>query len=204
MTAPRRSLTLLTVALATFMTYLDNNIVNVASPSIQRSLHLSTPGLEWVVSAYILVFAGLLLVGGRLADIFGRRRLFILGLGVFTVASLAAGLAGSAEVLIGARAVQGLGAALLTPATLAIIAATYSDARERAAAVGIWTAVGAVGLAVGPLLGGLLSQDASWGWIFFLNVPIGVGTLALATRTSPSRGRAGSVAWTPPGSPSRW
>ena len=175
----RRTWTLLAVSLATFMTYLDNNIVNVAIPAIQRDLHLSTAGLEWVVSGYILVFASLLLAGGRLADLYGRRRFFSLGLTIFTGASLAAGLAGSDTVLIAARAVQGLGAALVTPTTLAIISATFPDSRERTRAVGIWSAVGALALALGPLLGGLLSQHLSWGWIFFVNVPVGLATLAL-------------------------
>ena len=178
----RSTLTLLAVALATFMTYLDNNIVNVAMPAIQQDLHLTISGLEWVVSAYILVFASLLLAGGRLADVFGRRRLFLIGLGIFTLASLAAGLAGTATELVASRAVQGLGAALVTPTTLAIISATFTDARKRAAAVGIWSGVGALALAVGPLLGGLLSQHASWEWIFFINVPIGVGTFVLGSR----------------------
>jgi len=173
----RRTWTLIAVALATFMTYLDNNIVNVALPVIQRDLHLSTAGLEWIVSGYILVFASLLLAGGRLADVYGRRRLFAIGLIIFTVASFVAGLAGSADVLVAARAVQGLGAALLTPTTLAIISATYPDPRERNMAVGVWSAVGA--LALGPLLGGLISDHLSWGWIFFINVPVGIATLAL-------------------------
>src|SRR3954468_7987742 len=173
----RRPWALLAVALATFMTYLDNNIVNVAMPAIQRDLHLTTSGLEWVVSSYVLVFAGLLLVGGRLADAYGRRRLFLIGLAVFTGASLVAGLAGSVEVLIAARAVQGLGAALVTPTTLAIISAAYPVARERATAVGIWAGVGGLALAVGPLLGGVLAQHASWGWIFEINVPVGIPTL---------------------------
>jgi len=175
----RRPWALLAVALATFMTYLDNNIVNVAIPAIQRDLHLSTSGLEWVVSGYILVFAGLLLAGGRFADAYGRRRLFLAGLAVFTAASFVAGLAGSVEVLIAARAVQGLGAALVTPTTLAIISHAYPDPRERTAAVGIWAGVGGLALAVGPLLGGLLSQHASWPWIFEINVPIGLATMAL-------------------------
>ncbi len=178
--------TLLAVALATFMTYLDNNIVNVAMPAIERSLHLSISGLEWVVSAYILVFASLLLAGGRLADVFGRRRLFLLGLGIFTVASLVAGASGSVEMLIGSRAIQGLGAALVTPTTLAIISATFTEPRQRAAAVGIWSGVGALALAVGPLLGGLLSQHASWGWIFYINVPVGIATFALALWAIPN------------------
>src|SRR6476646_8366487 len=143
--------TLVAVGLSTFMTYLDNNIVNVAIPDIQRELGLSTAGIEWVVSGYILVFAGLLLAGGRLADAFGRKRLFLIGLGVFTAASLAAGLSGSLGALVAARAVQGLGAALVTPTTLAIISAAYPDPRERNAAVGIWSAVGALALALGPL-----------------------------------------------------
>ena len=176
----RSRLTLLAVALATFMTYLDNNIINVAIPAIQRDLGLTTSGLEWVVSSYILVFASLLLAGGRLADVRGRKRLFLIGLSVFTAASLVAGFAGSVDVLVMSRAVQGLGAALVTPTTLAIISATFPAGRQRAAAVGMWSAVGALALAVGPLLGGLLSEYLSWGWIFFINVPVGLGTLVLA------------------------
>ena len=176
----RSRLTLLAVALATFMTYLDNNIINVAIPAIQQDLHLTTSGLEWVVSSYILVFASLLLAGGRLADVWGRKRLFMIGLSIFTAASLAAGLAGNVDVLVISRSIQGLGAALVTPTTLAIISATFTEGRQRAAAVGIWSAVGALALAVGPLLGGLLSQYLSWGWIFFINVPVGLATLALA------------------------
>jgi MFS family permease len=176
----RSRLTLLAVALATFMTYLDNNIINVAIPAIQQDLQLTTSGLEWVVSSYILVFASLLLAGGRLADVWGRKRLFMIGLSIFTAASLAAGFAGNVDVLVISRAVQGLGAALVTPTTLAIISATFSEGRQRAAAVGVWSAVGALALAVGPLIGGLLSEYLSWGWIFFINVPVGLGTLALA------------------------
>ena len=175
----RRTWTLIAVSLATFMTYLDNNIVNVAIPAIQRDLHLSTAGLEWVVSGYILVFASLLLAGGRLGDLYGRRRLFTIGLGLFTASSLVAGLAGSVGVLIAARAAQGLGAALVTPTTLAIISAIYPDARERTRAVGIWSAVGALALAFGPLLGGLISQHLAWGWIFYINIPVGLATIAL-------------------------
>jgi EmrB/QacA subfamily drug resistance transporter len=162
------------------MTYLDNNVTNVAIPTIQRSLHLSVAGLEWVVSSYILVFAGLLLAGGRLADVYGRRRLFVTGLSVFTLASLGAGLAGSGEVLIGFRLLQGLGAALVVPTTLAIIIATFDDIRERATAIGVWTAIGAMALAFGPLIGGFISQHLHWGWIFFINVPVGAITLVMA------------------------
>src|SRR5580693_1205647 len=148
----RRWWSLVAVSLATFMTYLDNNVTNVAIPTIERSLHLSLAGLEWVVSSYILVFAGLLLAGGRLADLYGRRRLFLAGLTVFTLASLGAGLAGSGAVLIGARVVQGFGAAMLVPSTLAVIVATFDDVRQRTMAIGVATAVGAMALAFGPLI----------------------------------------------------
>jgi EmrB/QacA subfamily drug resistance transporter len=168
------------VSMATLMTYLDNNVINVAIPTIQRDLHLSVAGLEWIVSSYLLVLAGLLLVGGRLADVYGRRRVFLAGLAIFTLSSLTAGLAGSGGVLIGARAVQGLGAALLMPATLAIIGHAFTDVRERTAAIGIWSAIGALGLALGPVIGGLISQHIHWGWIFLINVPIGVVTFAIA------------------------
>jgi len=170
------------MSLAAFMTYLDNNIVNVAIPTIQRSLHLSVSGLEWVVSSYLLTLAGLLLAGGRLADVYGRRRLFLLGLAVFTLSSLAAGLAGSGGVLIASRAIQGAGAALLMPTTLAIIVATFTDLRERNMAIGIWAAAGALALALGPVLGGLISQHVRWGWIFLINVPVGVITFLIALR----------------------
>jgi EmrB/QacA subfamily drug resistance transporter len=170
---------LVAVALATFMTYLDNNIVNVAIPDIQRDLGLSTAGIEWVVSGYILTFAGLLLAGGRLADRFGRRRLFLIGLAVFTASSLLAGFADGATTLIAARALQGIGAAAVTPTTLAIISATFTDPKERNAAVGVWGGVGALALAVGPVLGGLLTQHVSWEWIFWINLPVGIATMAL-------------------------
>src|ERR1700722_14507392 len=170
------------------MTYLDNNVTNVAIPTIQRDLHLSIAGLEWVVSSYILVFAGLLLVGGRLADVYGRRRLFVIGLTGFTLASLGAGLAGLSTAQVGARLVlglgarlaQGLGAALMVPTTLAIIVATFTDPRERTRAVGAWAAIGALALAFGPLIGGFISQHLHWGWIFLINVPIGVITMGIA------------------------
>jgi EmrB/QacA subfamily drug resistance transporter len=176
----RRWWALAAVSLATFMTYLDNNIVNVAIPTIQRSLHLSVSGLEWVVSSYLLTLAGLLLVGGRLADLYGRRRLFLAGLAVFTLSSLAAGLAGSGGVLIASRAIQGIGAALLMPATLAILMAAFTNVRERNMAIGIWAAVSALALASGPVLGGLISQHLHWGWIFLINVPLGVITFVVS------------------------
>lgn len=179
MSSRRRWWTLVGVALATFMTFLDNNVVNVALPSIQRDLHLSISGLEWIVSSYILVFSGLMLVGGRLADVFGRRRLFVGGLAVFTGASLLAGLAGNEEVLVFARVLQGIGAAASIPSTLAIISATFTDATERSRAVGVWSAVGALALALGPFTGGFVSQHWHWGWIFLINVPVGVVTIAI-------------------------
>jgi EmrB/QacA subfamily drug resistance transporter len=191
MTGRVRWWALTAVSLATLMSYLDNNVINVALPTIQHSLHLSVSGLEWIVSSYLLVLGGLLLVGGRIADVYGRRRMFLLGLAIFTLSSLAAGLAGSGSVLIAARAVQGLGAALVMPTSLAIIAATFTNARERTAAIGIWGAVGALGLALGPAIGGLVSQHLHWGWIFLINVPIGVITLAIAIPSiAESHGRA--------------
>jgi EmrB/QacA subfamily drug resistance transporter len=162
------------------MTYLDNNVINVAIPTIQRSLHLSISGLEWIVSSYLLVLAGLLLAGGRVADIYGRRRVFLTGLVIFTLSSLTAGLAGSGGMLIGARAVQGLGAALLLPAALAILSHSFADPRERTTAIGIASAVGALGLALGPAVGGVISQHVHWGWIFLINVPLGAITFAIA------------------------
>src|SRR5579863_1403193 len=180
MTERARWWALTAVSLATVMTYLDNNVINVALPTIQHSLHLSVSGLEWIVSSYLLVLGGLLLVGGRVADVFGRRRMFLAGLAIFTLSSLAAGLAGSGGVLIAARAVQGLGAALVLPASLAIVVATFTSARERTMAIGISGAIGALGLALGPAIGGIISQHVHWGWIFLINVPLGVLTAAIA------------------------
>ncbi|WP_226900439.1 MFS transporter [Nonomuraea phyllanthi] len=172
---------LVAVTLGTFMTYLDNNVGNVALPTIQRELGLTISGLEWIVSSYILVFAGLMLVGGRLADLYGARRVFLAGLTVFTLASLAAGLAGSGGALIAARAVQGVGAALLTPTALTLITQIFPDPAERGRAVGVWSAAGALSMALGPLAGGFISEHLHWGWIYLINVPIGVVTFGLAT-----------------------
>jgi EmrB/QacA subfamily drug resistance transporter len=184
---------LVAVSLATFMTYLDNNVVNVALPTIQREVHLSVSGLEWVVSSYLLTLGGLLLVGGRVADVYGRRRLFMIGLGLFTLSSLVAGLAGNGGELIASRAVQGVGAALLMPTTLAIIMATFADVKERTMAIGIWAAIGALALGLGPVIGGVISQHTRWGWIFLINVPVGVVTFALAI-PSVRESRASSAA----------
>ncbi|WP_433435298.1 DHA2 family efflux MFS transporter permease subunit [Nonomuraea sp. CA-141351] len=170
---------LVAVTLGTFMTYLDNNVGNVALPTIQRELGLTISGLEWIASSYILVFAGLMLVGGRLADVFGARRVFLGGLAVFTLSSLAAGLAGSGAALIAARSAQGVGAALLTPTALTLITQIFPEPGERGRAVGIWSAAGALSMALGPITGGFISQNLHWGWIYLINVPIGVVTFGL-------------------------
>src|SRR5207248_1903524 len=165
--------TLGAVAFGLFMIMLDNTIVNVALPAIEHSLHMSISSLEWIVTAYALTFAALLITGGKLGDMFGRRKMFIVGLVVFTLASLACGLAPSAGFLIGARAVQGIGAALMNPATLSIIVATFPP-KERGQAIGIWAGVSALALAIGPLGGGLIVENLNWNWIFYVNVPVGV------------------------------
>jgi EmrB/QacA subfamily drug resistance transporter len=175
----RKWLTLGCVAFALFMVMLDNTVVNVALPSIQRDLGIGLSELQWTVNAYALTFAVLMLTGGKLADFFGRRRVFIAGLAVFTASSLACGLASSGEMLIAARTVQGIGAALMMPATLSIISATF-PVHQRGLAIGIWAGVSAMALAIGPLVGGLLTQHIDWGWIFFINVPIGVLAIVAA------------------------
>jgi EmrB/QacA subfamily drug resistance transporter len=171
--------TLVAVSFGLFMIMLDNTIVNVALPSIQRDLGLKVSELEWVVTGYALTFGAFMLTGGKLADLLGRRRIFVVGLVVFTGASLACGLAGSAGMLIGARVVQGLGAAMMNPATLSIITVTFPP-HQRGRAIGIWAGVSALALAIGPLLGGLLSERVNWNWIFFINVPVGVLAVAAA------------------------
>ena len=167
-------LVLALACLAQFMVVLDVSIVNVALPSIRHDLHYSAAGLQWVVNAYVLTFAGFLLLGGRASDLFGRRRIFLLGLGLFTGASLVGGLAQSDAVLTAARAAQGLGGAVLSPATLTIIMTTFTEGRERNRALGMWSSVAGAGGATGALLGGLLTNYLSWRWVLFVNVPIGV------------------------------
>jgi EmrB/QacA subfamily drug resistance transporter len=174
----RKWWTLAAVSFGLFMIMLDNTIVNVALPSIERSLHLKISELEWVVTGYALTFGALMLTGGKLADLLGRRLIFVVGLVIFTLSSLACGLAGSASVLIGARVIQGIGAALMNPATLSIITVTFPP-RQRGTAIGIWAGVSALALAIGPLVGGLLTERINWNWIFYINVPIGaLGILA--------------------------
>src|SRR6185437_9915908 len=175
----RKWWTLAAVSFGLFMIMLDNTIVNVALPSIQRSLDLKISQLEWVVTGYALTFGALMLTGGKLADLLGRRRIFVAGLVVFTLSSLACGLAGSAGVLIGARVVQGVGAAMMNPATLSIITVTFPP-RQRGTAIGIWAGVSALALAIGPLVGGLISQHINWNWIFYINVPVGILAIVAA------------------------
>src|SRR5438034_3455715 len=172
--AQRKWLALALLLGVQFMVVLDIAIVNVALPSIQKDLGFSERNLQWIVSAYALLFGGLLLLGGRVADLLGRRRLFIGGLVVFTAASLASGLAWSEGVLIGARALQGFGAALITPAALSILTTTFAEGPERNTALGAWGAVGAFGAVAGVLLGGILTDLLTWQWIFYINAPVGV------------------------------
>ncbi len=168
------------VCLAQFMVILDVSIVNVALPSIQRTLGFSEVNLQWVVTAYALTFGGLLLFGGRLADIFGRKRIFLLGLVLFTGASLLGGFSQNQVTLIIARSLQGVGGAVLSPATLTILTVTFTEPRARARALGVWTAVAAGGGAAGALFGGILTDLLSWRWILFVNVPIGIAAFLLA------------------------
>ena len=173
----RKWWTLAAVSFGLFMIMLDNTVVNVALPSIQEDLGADLSELQWIVTGYALSFAALMLIGGKLADAYGRRLLFVIGIVVFTGASLWCGLADSGDMLIAARVVQGGGAALMNPATLSIIAATFAP-KERGMAIGIWAGVSALALAIGPLVGGLLTQHLSWHWIFFVNIPVGVVAIA--------------------------
>jgi EmrB/QacA subfamily drug resistance transporter len=180
-----RWVVLVIACLAQFMVVLDATIVNVALPSIQRGLHFSSSSLPWVINAYTLVFGGFLLLGGRAGDLLGRKRLFIAGVVLFSLASLLNGLAQSSAMLIIGRGLQGLGGALLSPAALSIITTTFTDQTERTRALGVWSAIAAGGGAVGLLLGGVLTDLASWEWIFIVNVPVGLATLLLTLRYVP-------------------
>src|SRR5438876_4854987 len=176
---PRRWQALALVCVAFFMTVLDVSIVNVALPSIGRSLHFSETGLQWVITAYAITFGGFLLLGGRAGDILGRKRMFMVGVALFSLASLVCGLAGSTGVLVAARTVQGLGAAIVSPATLSIITTTFEEGAERNKALGIWGAMGGSGAAAGVLFGGILTKYLGWEWIFFVNIPVGALVLFL-------------------------
>src|SRR3954463_9869974 len=164
--------TLTVLALAQFMVVLDVTIVNVALPDIQADLGFSAAGLQWVVSAYTLLFGGFLLLGGRAGDLLGRRRMFMVGTALFTGASLVAGLSPSPGILIAARAAQGLGGALLSPAALSILTVTFAHGRERNLAMGIWGGLAGLGGSMGAIIGGALVDSVGWSWIFFVNVPV--------------------------------
>jgi len=181
-TERRKWLALALLSAVQFMVVLDIAIVNVALPSIKIDLGFSQQNLQWVISAYALFFGGFLLLGGRAADLLGRRRLFLAGLVLFTLSSLLAGLAWSEGSLIAARSFQGLGAAVISPAALSILSTTFSEGRERNIALGVWGAVGGFGAAAGVLLGGVLTETLSWSWIFYVNVPVGVAAFFLAPR----------------------
>jgi EmrB/QacA subfamily drug resistance transporter len=178
-------LVLCLVCMAQFMVILDATIVNVALPSIQVDLKMSEADLQWIVNAYTLTFGGFLLLGGRAGDLAGRKRVFLVGLVVFTVASLLNGLAPSSEVLIVFRGLQGLGAALIAPAALSIITATFAEGAERTKAMGVWAAIAVGGGAVGLVLGGILVEALSWPWIFFVNVPVGIAVFVASLRYVP-------------------
>jgi EmrB/QacA subfamily drug resistance transporter len=192
--ARRRWLALAVLAIAQFMVFLDETVVNVALPSIKTSLGFSQPSLAWVINAYVLLFGGLILLGGRAADLAGRRRIFLIGTAIFGAASLADGLATSQALLIGARALQGLGAALATPAALALVTGLFPAGAQRTKALTMWGALSGLGFAAGVLLGGVITQAASWRWVFFINVPIAAASLFVIPRLvaeSRNPGRAG-------------
>ncbi len=178
----RKSLTLVLCCLAQFMVILDVSIVNVALPSIRADLGFDPADLQWVVNAYTLAFAGFLLLGGRASDLLGRREVFVAGIALFSVASLVGGIAQDETMLVGARAAQGLGGAIVAPATLSILMTTFTEGHERNRALGLWGAMGGVGGATGALLGGVLTQTLSWRWILLINVPVGLGVAVAALR----------------------
>src|SRR5689334_570135 len=190
---PHRWRILAVVATAFFMTILDVSIVNVALPSIAKDLEFPQGDLQWVITAYAIAFGGFLLLGGRAADLLGRRRVFVVGVALFTIASLVCGLAQSEGMLIASRAVQGLGGAIISPAALSIVTTTFEEGAERNKALGVWGALGGSGAAVGVLLGGILTSYLSWRWIFFVNVPVGALVLALTPRIVPESRREGGA-----------
>ncbi len=189
-----RGLALVVICAVQLMVILDGTIVNIALPSIRRELHFSATGLEWVIAAYALAFGGLLLLGGRSGDLFGRRRMFVVGVGLFTVASLVGGLATDPAMLIAARVAQGVGGAIASPTALALIQNTFPEGRERARAMGVYAAMSGAGGSLGLLLGGVLTDVASWRWVLFVNVPIGVAVALAAPRVlAASEGRPGRL-----------
>src|SRR5690348_2547055 len=195
-----KNMALLLLAMTQFVIVIDASIVNVALPSIGAHLHFSRDDLSWVVNSFTLTFGGFLLLGGRMADLLGRRRMFMLGLVLFSLASFAGGLAQSEGWLIAARAVQGLGAAIVSPAALSIITTTFAEGPERNRALGIWGAVAGAGGAAGVLLGGILTSGLSWRWVLFVNVPIGLTAAMLAPRTlAESRAEDGAKTFDFPG-----
>src|SRR5437016_2662862 len=181
----KRWIALAVIVAAQFMVVLDVAIVNVALPSIKTDLHFTQESLQWIITAYAILFGGVLLLGGRMADLLGRRRLFIAGIVLFTVSSLLSGLAWSEGSLIVFRALQGLGGGLLSPAALSILTTTFAEGRERNLALGIWGAVAGSGGAAGVLLGGLLTSSLNWSWIFFINVPVGALVVAVTPLVVP-------------------
>jgi EmrB/QacA subfamily drug resistance transporter len=196
----RKGLALAAVVAAQFMVVLDIAIVNVALPAIKSDLHFAQANLQWVISAYAILFGGVLLLGGRLADVFGRRRVFMAGLAIFSISSFLCGISWSEGSLIGFRAMQGLGGALFAPAGLSILMTTFAEGRERNRALGIWGAVAGAGGAAGVLLGGILTSGLSWRWVLFVNVPIGLMAAALAPRVLvESRAEGGAKTFDFPG-----
>ena len=191
---PHRWRILAVVAAAFFMTILDVSIVNVALPSIGKDLEFSRENLQWVITAYAIAFGGFLLLGGRAADLLGRRRVFAVGVAIFTLASLVCGLSQSEGMLIAARAVQGFGAAIISPAALSIVMTSFEEGADRNKALGIWGALGGSGAAVGVLAGGILTKYLGWEWIFFVNVPVGAAVLLLTPRIVPESRREGAEA----------
>ncbi|TDB85788.1 DHA2 family efflux MFS transporter permease subunit, partial [Actinomadura sp. 7K534] len=191
---------LVAASIGQFLVVLDVSVVNVALPEVSAGLGLGVTGLQWVVNAYVVTFAGFLLLGGRAADLFGRKRVFLWGVGLFTLASLAAGFAQSGGVLIAARSVQGVGAAVLAPVTLSLVTANFPEGPARTKAIALWTAVGTAGGATGGLVGGLLTDYLSWRWVFLINVPVGALVALVAVRwLREERNTAGRVRLDVPG-----